>query len=155
MNKQTLSFTLELLMWLVTILIAAGVLYPIWQKAPNYPFWTPNIAFILIFITTTRYIFLLKHTWLAYLQPVKLFLIVLSIPLIFYLINEINFFQTYLDEYGVEEFLGHLNLSQQAELSQYIRNEMLLFGTGSLIAAFLLPIRMIMSIWRTRNRGTV
>jgi hypothetical protein len=37
----------------------------------------------------------------------------------------------------------------------YIRNQMFFFGMGSILSCVLLPFRLILSIWRGRNRGTV
>jgi hypothetical protein len=40
-------------------------------------------------------------------------------------------------------------------MTQYIRSEFLFFGVGSVIVSILLPFRMIISVWRTKNKGTV
>ncbi|MEO1518929.1 MAG: hypothetical protein AAFV95_28190 [Bacteroidota bacterium] len=77
------------------------------------------------------------------------------LPLFFYLINELNFFQTYLDEQGLETFMASLSTDSQLKLASFIRNEMLLFGVGSIFSTILLPLRLIISIWRTHNKGTV
>ena len=63
--------------------------------------------------------------------------------------------QTYLDEKGLGSFLSHLSLPEQDSLGFYIRNVMLFFGAGSIIAAIVLPLRLVVSIWLGRNRGTV
>lgn len=75
--------------------------------------------------------------------------------LLFYLINEINFFQTFLDENGMATILGDKSIPEQEAMRKYITGEMLLFGSGSVIAAVILPIRLLKSIWRARNRGTI
>ncbi len=146
---------LELLWWIITAFAVYGVLYPITRAVYDFPFLFTNALFVIIFITFTRYIFLLKHTFLARQQILKVVVVFLCIPLVFYLIQELNFFQIFLDERGVEAFLKHLSLPQQESLGGYIRNEMILFGTASIITAFLLPLRMTISVWRTHNKGTV
>ena len=156
MNTQNkLIFRLEIIWWLVTIILVGGVLFPIFQAIEYYPFLWINVAFIVIFVTLARYIFLLKHTFLAKRQWVKFALTLLCLPLVFWLIGRINHFQTYLDEEGLESFLSILELERQAALGSYIRNEMIFFGVGAIISAVIFPIRMIISFWRTRNRGTV
>lgn len=156
MDKQlSLSLRLEFIWWIFTFILLAGVLYPILSAIDDYPFLVMNVIFVIVFVTLTRYVFLLKHTFLAYRQILKSIIIVLSIPLIFYLINEMNFFQTYIDENGMDSFLGNLPYKRIGSLGKYIRAEMLFFGTGSLIIAVITPIRMLISIWRTMNRGTV
>ena len=85
----------------------------------------------------------------------KVIFIFTSIPVTFLLIEGINSFQVYLDEVGINDFLGHLSNDQQQSLGTYIRTEMIFFGTSAVIGSILWPIRLIISIWRVRNRGTV
>lgn len=146
---------LELLWWLLTVLVVAGLLYPILRDIKDYPFLVLNIVFIVIAITFTRYIFLLKHTFIAKRQWVKVVFVFLCIPIILYLINGINYFQTFLDEKGIESFMSGIDLEKQYALVTYIRNEMIFFGVGSLIAAIIMPFRLLISVWRLHNRGTV
>jgi hypothetical protein len=154
-QKNILSFKLELVWWLISIIVVVVVLFPILSKVKEYPFQFVNIVFILLFITLARYIFLLKHTFLANQQILKAILGVLCIPIIFYLISEINYFQTYLDEEGLESIMPNLALDRQGSLINYIRSEVLFFGVGSLITAIIFPVRMLVSIWRLHNRGTI
>lgn len=151
-SSNSKMLQLELLWWLTTLLIALLVLLPVALKLPNYPFWTINLLYIATFITTTRYIFLLSSTFLARRLWWKLAIIFLSIPFVFYLIQELNGFQTYLDEQGVEAVVGVLPFQEQQGMYQYVRNEMLLFGTGAIVGSVIFPFRLIISIWRVRNR---
>lgn len=158
MDKQqkSLFIKLELVWWLLTGILGLGVLYPIYTKVGEaYPFYSSNILFIITFITFTRLIFLLKHSFLANWEKIKIGLITITPILLFYLINELNFFQTYLDEKGVENFLANMPIPERESLRKYITAEMLLFGVGSLIATVVLPVRLLISIWRARNRGTI
>jgi len=156
MDKQnSLALRLELIWWVVTAVIAVAVVLPITSNIYNFPFLLTNIIFVILFITFTRYIFLLKHTFLAKKQILKAIIGVLCIPILFYLVNEINFFQTFLDEEGFDVFMKHLSLEKKDSMHRYIRSEILLFGVGSIIVTLLLPIRMLISVWRFRNRGTV
>ncbi len=155
-RQKSLFLKLEILWWLITAVIILGVLYPIYTKvAGNYPFYFSNILFIVVFITFTRLIFLLKFSFLADWEKIKIALITITPILLFFLVNELNYFQTFLDEKGVENFLAQMSIPEQETMRKYITAEMLLFGVGSLIAAVVLPIRLLMSIWRARNRGTV
>jgi hypothetical protein len=148
------KWVLEILWWIVTGIILVVVLYPIYHNLNAYPFWKSNIVFIVSFITLTRYIFLLPHTFLARRQILKIALVFLSIPAIFLLVQELNYFQTFLDEKGIEAVVGSLPVEERRTMVKYIRSEMLLFGVGSVISGVIFPFRMIMSVWRTRNRGT-
>jgi len=151
--RNTLIF--EAVWWFFTLVLALVVLFPIYREVPNYPFWWINIIAIVVFVTATRYIFLLKYTPIAHYQVMKGILVILAVPLIFNLVNNINFFQTYLDEQGILSVMGHLPPMRVDALEKYMRTQMILFGVGSVIASVVLPIRLIMSIWRVRNKGTV
>ncbi len=148
---------MELLWWLITAVVVIGVLFPIYQCVLYYPFVVSNIIFIVVFINFTRYVFLLKHTFWAHHQLTKIIVGVLCFPLIFYLISEINYFKTYMDEVGLYAIFKPAvdNLTTAPDVTRYIRNEMLFFGIGAVIIACIMPFRLIMSVWRTHNKGTV
>jgi len=136
---------LEVLWWILTMLAAAGVVLPILFKVDDYPFLITNIIYVVAFITLSRYIFLLPYTFLAEQQRIKLIVIFLCIPAVFFLVQELNRFQTYLDEEGFDGMVGKMNFEQQDALVQYIHSEMLLFGVGSIIAAMVLAFRLMIS----------
>ena len=70
-REQSLHFRLEIIWWIFTLILAAGILYPILREVDDYPFLVINIIFVIVFVTFTRYIFLLKHTFLAKQQLIK------------------------------------------------------------------------------------
>ncbi|NJL74497.1 MAG: hypothetical protein HC892_05090 [Saprospiraceae bacterium] len=150
---MTNKLILELIWWIFTALVVVGFLFPIYTTTNMYYYRNLNILFIVAFITLTRYIFLLPVTWLSYQEVVKVVLIFCSPVLVFLLVQEVNSFQTFIDEYGWEVIIGNLPVPTLASLSKYIHAELLFFGVGSVISAFLLPIRLIVSIWRVRNLG--
>ncbi|HMQ48282.1 MAG TPA: hypothetical protein PKA00_13040 [Saprospiraceae bacterium] len=148
---------LELLFWLFTALLVIIVQLPIYNSLgpERYPFYLQNTVFILAAVTVTRYIFLLQHTFLAYRQFLKIAFVFLCIPLIFYLVQEINHFQTYIDEQGWDALVGHLAYENRNGMIDYIRNQMILFGTMAVISSVLFPFRLMASVWLTYNRGRV
>ncbi len=154
-ENSKLTGQLELIWWVFTGILILGILYPILSKVDSYPFLMTNIVCVIIFVTFTRYIFLLKYTFWAHSTYAKIGLIVACLPLLFYLISEMNAFQTYMGEEGLETFMPQLDYEGQESLGKYIRNEMILFSTGSIISAVILPLRLLLSIWRGLNRGTV
>ncbi len=146
---------LEIVWWLITLAVVCLVLFPILQATDHFPFLAINAIYVATFITLARYLFLLKYSLWGRYQYLKLVLIFLSIPFIFYLINQLNIFMGFLDEETLEASLGHLPPEQQASLERYIRSEIIFFGVSSVITAIFLPFRLLKSIWRQRNRGTV
>jgi len=156
MNKSnTLKITLELVWWVITALIVWAVLQPIQKAMYVWPFEFTNVVFVVVLFTLTRYIFLLKHTFINKQQVLKIVLMMLMFPLTFYLIERVNDFLGFIEEQTWEPLTGHLPAPQQPAIQEYIWGEMLFFGVGSAIAAPAFAVRMMLSIWRTRNRGTV
>lgn len=150
----SLIIKLELLWWIVTGILLVVVLYPIYSSASIYPFWISNITYILVFITLVRYIFMLKHTPIRYLQWFKVVAIILCIPLGIYLVQELHNFQVFADEVGVQSLFLGLPEIEQSKMIEYTKTEMLFFGVGSLLATIIFPFRMLVSFWRTYNLGT-
>ena len=156
MNKeQSLSLRMELVWWIFTAVVAFAVLFPIIKNVDDYPFLFSNILFIVVFITFARYIFLLKHTFLAKQQTLKVIIFFLCLPLFSILVNELTSVRSYLDEQGIEVLVKNLDYQNHWSFANYVKTEMYFFGVASLIVTALLPFRLLLSVWRNRNRGTV
>jgi hypothetical protein len=153
MLKQ--KIIVELLWWVLTFLVIIIVLFPIWEYVPTFPFVYQNALLIAALITFSRYSFLLPITFLARMKWVKLFLILSSVLFFFILSTALGDFRNFLDEKGLPTLVTHLHVEEQTRMITYIRNEMIFFGVGSIIAGIVLPFRMLISIWRVRNKGTV
>ncbi len=151
LKNTALLARLELVWWLITAIIVAIILGPILYKLPDYQFLWPNLVFILVMVTFTRYIFFLKYTFLATWRNIKVAIIFLCIFIAFLLVQEINLFQTFLDENGVEAIVGSLPRTEQGSMMKFIKSEMLLFGVGAVITCGVLPLRLVVSIWRRWN----
>lgn len=155
--EQTSTFALRLrftLMWiLLTLAVLGAFSAPLLLNGVEFPFWSSHILFILVFLTAVRYIFFLRHSWLADKQAVKVAIFFLCLWGGFLLANAVYDFRAYADETGLESFLAHLSNAEQTPLLTFIVNEMLFFGTASVISVAVLGLRMIHSVWRFRNRG--
>lgn len=156
MNKQyALIFWLELIWWLLTAVVVWALLHPIHKAMYVWPFEGWNIAFVVVTITLVRYIFLLKHTFLARQQVLKVVLILLMFPLTFIMVDALNGFMVYIEEHTWEPLTGHLPFADKRPIEDYMWAEMLFFGVGSCLAPPVFAMRLFLSVWRTRNRGTV
>lgn len=144
---------LELLWWLLTALLVALIMAPIYFYTEDYLFWNINIVYIVTFATVARYIFLLPTTLIAKIQWFKVMLIFAVIPAIFLLIQEMNRFQVFLDYNEPEDLIGLLPIDTSNAMMSYVRSEMVLFSVGSVISLAILPFRMVRSVWRYRNTG--
>ncbi|MDX1685712.1 MAG: hypothetical protein R3275_10790 [Saprospiraceae bacterium] len=145
----------EVSWWAFTIIVVSAILLPILIKIPDYPFLVGNILFIVVFLTFYRWIFLLKYSWFAKNKWIKLIIMFLALPVIIVLLEYFTDFQRYVDDYGLQNFMSHLSYKEYRPLAAFIRFEMIFFGVGSIIATIMLAFRMIISIWRYRNRGKV
>ena len=153
-NKRIGQLELRLVSFSIVILLI--ILTPIFLNVKEFPFYFLNTIYVLAFITFSRYIFLLKYTFLANREILKIVLVFLCIPIVFLLVQELNLFQTFLDEEGLEAMVGtDLPLQQRTAISKYIHSEIMLFGVGSIISAVILPIRLVISIWRGRNNAGI
>jgi FlaA1/EpsC-like NDP-sugar epimerase len=152
-QKKSLMLWMELIWWIMTGVIVAVVLYPIHKAMYSWQFERSNILFIVVLLTLSRYMFLLKYTFLADQQEVKVGLMILMFPLIFMLIGSLNTFMVYIEEKTWEPFTGHLPVSDRFRIERYIWGEMLFFGAGSILASILFIGRMMRSVWMYRNRG--
>ena len=155
MKKNSLLVKFEILWWIFTLVLLIGILYPILPYLNSYTFLFTNLIYIIVFITITRYIFFLRHTFLAHKEILKLVFIFLSVPFVFYLIQALNTFQTFLDNYGIAAVLGTVPEAATKSMASYVYSEMLLFGVGSIVSAIIFPFRLALSIWRTRNKRGV
>ncbi len=156
MQEETkLQWRLEALWWIVTIIAIVAILFPIVSKVPDYRFLVSNVILLLVFITFTRYIFQLKHTFLGTRQKIKAGIMLISLPLTGYIIQSISNFQAFIDENGFAALVKNLTFEEQESLGWYIKTEYLFFGVAALFAVVTLFFRMIISIWRYRNKGTI
>jgi hypothetical protein len=156
MEKQNaVRLSLEFTWWIITAVVVWAVLSPIDNAMYLWPFRNWNIIFIVSVVTFARYIFLLKYTFLAKQQIAKIVLLLLMFPATFMYINGISDFMTFIEEKTWDPLTGHLPAIEKMSTERYIWNEMLFFGVGSVLSAPIFAVRMMLSIWRTRNRGTV
>lgn len=152
MNKK---LQLEIIWWTITLVVIILVMFPIWSEVGTaFRYNGSNIMSVFIFLVYTRLLFTLRHTYIANSALMKIVFVILSIPLFVYFMERINEFQTFVDENGDTALLPAYNESV-ANLTKYIRYEYLFFAVAAIMTVAMLPFRMILSLWRTRNRGTV
>ena len=149
------KFLHEVLWWLFTILVILIVLFPIWDNDIDFPFYVQNAFLIAIFSTFTRYIFFLPITFIARMKWIKVAIILSAVIFFFIMSTALSDFRNYVDERGLQTLVNHLHVTKQTRIIEYIKNEMIFFGVGGIITGIILPFRMIISLWRMRNKGTV
>jgi hypothetical protein len=159
MQKQ-LQIYLEIICWVATLIIAYLVMKPILDNFNmDYPFLVWNFVYIVCFITYTRYVFLLKHTFIAHWTNAKIFLFFLTIPYFFFGIESIINFKAYWHNDSITEVSTFLKTPltelEKGELFDYIQTETMFFGMAALMSGFLMAGRMAVSLWRERHTDKV
>lgn len=146
------KWNFEILSWLFVISFCALIMIPIYMKSGNnYGFYIPNIISIIFFLTFTRLLFLLSYTPYARIKWLRFLLIFLPIPLFMYHIDSLYNFQRFIDEEGtISFFRGSSDLSDY-NFGRFIKYQYIFFCVSALVTIGLLPIRMIVSFWRTTN----
>jgi hypothetical protein len=154
-SSFSLKMQLEIISLLITALLTYLIIYPLLNSFSQFQFLISNIFFIVIFFTYSRYLFLFKHTFLADFQWAKFAVIFISLPLGWYLVENLQNFQIFLDDEGLGNFEKHfktgIDYEQKQTVINYMRREMIFFGSSAIIAAFILPFRLLISFWRVYN----
>jgi hypothetical protein len=147
---------LEAVWWLVTAIIVGVVMYPIWTDFPDFRFNVVNIVNIIAFVTFTRYTFFLKYTFLAKLEKAKIAFILFTLMIVILIMTQIQSFNVWIDGGDPDVLLSSVGKANMREsLLNYIKSEFLFFLIGAIIAAIALGGRLMVSVWRLRNRGQV
>ncbi|MBK9150402.1 MAG: hypothetical protein IPM26_05135 [Saprospiraceae bacterium] len=138
--------------WLFILLFAGMILIPVWMTTGfNYTFYFENIISIIVFLSFTKYIFLLRFTPYARMKWVKFAAVFLCIPVFLLLIDNLFDFQRFVDENGtISFFRGSTDLSDY-NFGKFIKYQFILFTVAALVSTVFLPVRLIMSFWRVRN----
>jgi hypothetical protein len=148
------KFLLEAVWWLVTAVIVTAIMYPIWTNFPAYKFNGVNIANIVVFVTFTRYTFFLKYTFLATWQYAKIGFVLLTVAIVATLMTQIQSFNVWIDGGDPDILLDSVGkIHVRESLLNYIKSEFLFFVVGAIVSALFLSGRLLVSVWRLRNRG--
>lgn len=148
-------FKVESLWWIITLLIVFLVMFPIYRANPEFDYLWINIMFIVVFVTGTRYIFLLKYTPISHSFWPKVIYMAASVPIFLKLLDFLAEFNVLIDEKGAHSFFPMLATKAQLSLGKYLNTEFVFFGVGAILVAVIFAFRCLVSIWRMRNRGTV
>lgn len=155
MESIKLRRKLEWIWWGFTLLVVIITLLPIWLNTHDFPFYFANTLYIVAFITFTRYAFFLKHTFIAHLFWPKFIILAGGAITVFLLLMSLGDFSNYLEEKGLQTIVDHLRVDKQYPMIRYIQGEMIFFGVASAMSSIAISIRMLISIYRMYNHGTV
>lgn len=144
---------LELLWWLFTMLVVVIVYLPLYINEIDFPFKYYNWAFIVLSISITRFIFQLKHSFIAYNLVLKMLLMFLSVVVFMQAYRGIGLMNIFNNERGYFHLFEHLPLEKRYDIAAYVNWQYFMFAIATAVASVLFPIRLLISIFRVYNRG--
>ena len=154
-NINAKLLAIEGISLLMTAVVVGVVMYPIWTQFPEFKFQWTNVLYIVAFLTFTRYTFLLRYTFLARAQNVKIGFILLTLMIVLGLTTQIQDFNVWIDAGDPERLMPLVPISKRDGLLSYIKSEFLFFAVGAIVASVFLAGRLMQSVWRTRNKEGV
>jgi len=154
MKKNTTSLLLniliEILWWVIGIVVAAFVMYPLYSKM-DYNFLYINGLFVVLAVLYFRYIIFFKQIlWLQSLW-FRFILFAININLFIYLLRKEQFFMTVYDTFLIQD-LGKpfhvLSLSEMEKIYNYFFQEVNIAITACMVLIIVFNIRLILSYWK-------
>ncbi len=154
-NVNAKLLAIEGVSLLMTAVVVVVVMYPILTQFPEFKFKWTNVLYITCFLTFARYTFLLRYTFLATAQNVKIGFILFTLIIILGLVTQIQDFNVWIDAGDPERLMPLVPQSKRDGLLNYIKSEFLFFAVGAVVASLFLAGRLMQSVWRTRNKEGV
>ena len=147
--------TYELVWWLATAIVCGMVYLRVSTAFPTYPFLFENMVFIVVFITLTRWIFLLPLSLISLSRNLMIVAIFAAIPLFLYILGVHRSFKTNWDDGTLIQYVAKGDYDELKGIANFFKSEMIFFSVGSLVALFVFPFRMVKGVWQKYNRGYV
>jgi len=143
----------ELLWWAFTLVLACLMLVPVYTQLPAFPYMVANFVYVVVAITLTRYLFFLRISWLRDHLLLQGAFSILLLPLIFWMVQYFNSFIRYFDEQGPDVLTRGMDRELAAVMNSYIHAEYRFFGVWAIIAALLMPLRLLYNVWIRYRAG--
>lgn len=151
MNQQNILVVIKELLWTaITCMVVYAVLYPV-TRTIDYIYYPVNAFFIFLTLTYFRWSVTFKK--LPFLRPVwiRFLLFAVNLSLFIYLMQKQQQFlmfteNFYTEDFGFPKVIMYDNVKE--ELFRYLRTEIILFGTGSLIMIVAFNFRLLISWWQ-------
>lgn len=152
-NSGSTQATYELLWWAFTLVLAALIITPLYTQVPEFPFFLPNVIYILVAITITRYMFFLEISWLRDKLFLQCAISLALIPLIFYMGQYFNAFIIFFDEEGPDVLTKNIAPKWQDIMDTYMHTEYRFFGVWAIVAGLIMPFRLLYNAWVRYRAG--
>jgi hypothetical protein len=144
---------LKELLWLcISVLIAAGLMYPIYSKVHYNQIWLNGLFLVLAF-TYFRYAITLRNVYVLRNKWIRAVLLLFNINFFVFVLRQEQRFMTIYDSFTLDD-LGKpihppLPLEQADQLFRYFFNEINFAVVACLGMIAALSVRFIWSYWKT------
>ena len=152
-SKRGIRVVFELAWWAFALVLACLVVLPIYSTVPDFPFFFPNMLYVVVAVTLTRYLFLLHVSWLRDRLIAQAGLAFLLIPLIFYMVQEFNAFIIFFDERGPDVLIRGMESDMGQTIDGYMHAEYRFFGVWAIVSAVIMPFRLVYNAWVRYRAG--
>lgn len=150
-RERNYLWAIEIIWWLISLVLLAAVILPIVSEVEDYPFLVLNVVYVILFFHYARHVVFLKYSALRMFFWGKLILALVTIPLLFLVVGQFGYFQTFMDEHTMSEIMPNLSYQKQVSLNNFIKFQMVFFFTATVISGTLFVLRMMVSLWRQVN----
>jgi hypothetical protein len=145
---KKLIFAQEVVWWLVSVVLAWAVVYPITSQADfNYAF--PNFLIVVLSFNYLRYIITFTKLWFLKPKPVRIGWFLLNMYVFIFILNRLEVALVAVDSYAVYEiFSNHsLNPNNERNLLKYFESQYVLFSVASFLGIAGYNFRLLASFW--------
>jgi hypothetical protein len=152
-NRQVIFLELikETIWWLISALIVAAVLFPIFSKVHYQMLWI-NGLILFVAVTYFRYAVMLRSVYVLRSKWVRFALSVININFFVFVLRQQQNFLTVYNSYTVEELgkpIKTLSLDEVYNLFSYYFSEVTFSVVACLCLTVALTIRMVLSYWQS------
>ena len=144
--------SIEAAVLLIALILSFMFIGPYLYYGIRLPFYWYNLLFIFVFVVFFKHIFFLQYSFIDSYQKLKMLIIPCSFIFVFVLIRMLSKFAVFVDTFALAEFMTDLPYKERVFLSKLFKNQYVFFAVGAILASFVLPIRLIVSVWREVNR---
>ena len=146
-----LEIVKELLWWVIALIIAAGVMYPLYSVLA-YKCLPINTLLIVVAVSYFRYAITIKSVFILRSRWVRFLLCVVNINFFVYVLRRQQAFMTIYDSYQLSDLgvpLHNLAPEREYGLFRYFYTETTFFVMACLLLSAALTARIIGSYWST------
>ena len=152
-NRQVIFLELikEMIWWLISALIVAAALFPLFSKVHYQMLWV-NALILFVAVTYFRYAVMLRSVYVLRSKWIRFALSVININFFVFVLRQQQNFLTVYNSYTLEELgkpIKPLSLDEVYNLFSYYFSEVTFSVVACLCLTVALTVRMVLSYWQS------